>query len=322
MGIGRSERGRGRRRPILEGRVWYDRSEMITGSSSRRLAAAAAFAALWLGVLSAQDRPLPDRDTFLKETRKHLQTDTSVQSSYMYLETQREVKLDKDGRTQEETVKVYESYPGLPGEPRWERLISENGKPVSASELAEQDQERAEKANAMARRLETDAAKERARQEREWWKFRQEREQAVNDIYTVFEIKMIGRERIEGHDTIGFTLTPRPDARPKTREGDLMKHFSVRAWISETDYELVRLEADALDNVGFGLGVLARLHKGARLSFLRRKINGEVWLPAVASYSGSARVGLLWTLRRNGTYEYSGYKKFSVDTSSSFDSPK
>jgi hypothetical protein len=286
------------------------------------LAAAVGFAALWIGLLGAQDRPLPDQDAFLKETRKHLQTDTSVQSSYMYVETERQVKLDKHGRIQEETVKVYESYPGLPGEPRWERLISENGEPVSAEELAKQDRERAKKANAMARRLASDPARERARQERDWRKFRQEREEAVNDIYIVFDIKMIGRESIEGHDTIAFTLTPKPDARPRTREGDLMKHFNVRAWISETDHELVRLEADAIDNVGFGLGILARLHKGAELSFLRRKINDEVWLPAVASYSGSARVGLLWTLRRTGTYEYSGYKKFSVDTSSSFHSPK
>ena len=293
---------------------------MITGAT--RLAAAVGFAALWIGVLGAQDRPLPDQDAFLKETRNHLQTDTSVQSSYMYVETERQVKLDKHGRIQEETVKVYESYPGLPGEPRWERLISENGEPVSAEELAEQDRERAKKANAMARRLASDPAGERARQERDWRKFRQEREEAVNDIYIVFDIKMIGRESIEGHDTIAFTLTPKPDARPRTREGDLMKHFNVRAWISETDHELVRLEADAIDNVGFGLGILARLHKGAELSFLRRKINDEVWLPAVASYSGSARVGLLWTLRRTGTYEYSGYKKFSVDTSSSFHSPK
>ena len=104
---------------------------------------------------------------------------------------------------------------------------------------------------------------------------------------------MTGREHIEGHDTIAFTLTPRPDSKPKTREGELMKHFTVRAWISETDYELVRLEADAIDNLSWGFGVLARLHKGAKLSFLRRKINDEVWLPAVASYSGSARVGLV-----------------------------
>jgi hypothetical protein len=133
---------------------------------------------------------------------------------------------------------------------------------------------------------------------------------------------MTGRERIEGHDTIAFMLTPRPDSKPKTREGEMMKHFTVKAWISETDYELVRLEADAIDNLSLGFGILAKLHKGAKLSFLRRKINGEVWLPAAASYSGSARVGLLWTLRRTGTLEYSGYKKFSVDTSSSFQSPQ
>jgi hypothetical protein len=84
----------------------------------------------------------------------------------------------------------------------------------------------------------------------------------------------------------------------------------------------VKLEADAIGTLSFGLGVLARLHKGARLSFLRRKINGEVWLPAVANYSGSARVSLLFTLRRGGSSEYSGYRKYSVDTTSTPAAPK
>jgi hypothetical protein len=289
--------------------------------SYTRWTVAVGLVALSMSFLSAQDRPLPDQMTFLKETRKHLQRDSSVQRSYMYVETRREVKLDKNGRTAEESVKVVESYPGLPGQPRWERVISENGRPVSSDELAEQDRDRSKKATAMAKRLETEPEKERARQERDWQKLRNERDEAVSDIYTVYDIKMSGRERIEGHDTIAFVLTPRPESNPKTREGDMMKHFTVRAWISETEYELVRLEADAIDNLSLGFG-LAKLHKGAKLSFLRRKINGEVWLPAVASYSGSARVGLLWMLRRTGTSEYSGYKKFSVDTSSSFESPR
>jgi hypothetical protein len=97
-----------------------------------------------------------------------------------------------------------------------------------------------------------------------------------------------------------------------------MRHFSVRAWISEADHELVKLEAEAVDNVSFGFGVLARLHKGAHLSFLRRKVNDEAWLPAVATYQGSARVGLLWTLRRSGTSEYSGYRKFTVGTEQTY----
>ena len=34
----------------------------------------------------AQERPLPEREAFLRETRKLLQTDTSLQSSYVYVE--------------------------------------------------------------------------------------------------------------------------------------------------------------------------------------------------------------------------------------------
>ena len=52
--------------------------------------------------LGAQDRPLPDQESFLLETRKHLQTDSTLQSSYVYAETRRERKLDKSGRTREE----------------------------------------------------------------------------------------------------------------------------------------------------------------------------------------------------------------------------
>jgi hypothetical protein len=280
--------------------------------------------ALLIGVatLAAQDRPLPDREAFLKETRRHLQTDSTLQSSYVYVETRREQKLDKRGRISEESVKVFESYPGLPGEARWERLIAENGRPVPAEELAKQDRERQTKAAGMARRLTENGPKERARQEREYQKSRRERDDAVGDIYTVFDIRMIGRERIEGHETIAFSLTPKADAQPRTTEGGQMRHFKVQAWISESDYELVKLDAEAIDTLSFGLGVLARLHKGARLSFLRRKINVEVWLPAVASYSGSARVSLLFTLRRAGSSEYSGYRKYSVDTSSTVATPK
>ena len=268
--------------------------------------------------LGAQNQPLPNQESFLLDTRQHLQTDSTLQSSYVYVETRRELKLDKGGRTREESVKVFESYPGFPGEDRWERLIAEDGRPVPAEELARQDREREQKANEMVQRLARNSSKELARQERELQKARRERDEVVSDIYNVFEIRMIGRERVEDHDTIAFVLTPRRDAKPTTRAGDQIRHFSVRAWVSENDHELVKLEAEAIDDLTFGWGVLGRLHKGARLSFLRRKVNGEVWLPAVVNYSGSARVGLLVTLRRSGTSEFSGYRKYSVDTSAGF----
>jgi hypothetical protein len=266
-------------------------------------------------VVAAQDRPLPEREAFLRETRKHLQTDSSLQSSYVYVETRREQKLDRRNRPTEMSEKVYESYPGLPGESRWERLLSENGRPVAAANLAKQDRERQKRGEEIAERLTEQPVKERAGLERKQAELRREREEAVEDVFIVFDIRMLGRETIDGHDTIAFALTPRPDSKPKTREGGQMRKFSVRAWVSESDHELVRLDAEAIDTMSVGFGLLARLHKGSKLSFLRRRVNGEVWLPAMFTYSGSARVGLVRTLRRSGTSEYSAYRKFGVETS-------
>jgi hypothetical protein len=36
----------------------------------------------------------------------------------------------------------------------------------------------------------------------------------------------------------------------------------------------------SIDTLSMGFGVLARLQKGSQLSFPRRRVNGEVWLPA------------------------------------------
>jgi hypothetical protein len=268
-----------------------------------------------------QERPLPDPAGFLPEVKKRLQTDQSLQSSYSYVETRRERKLDGRGQATSESVKVIENYPGLPGEPRWERVISEDGRAVSSKELAKQDRERRQKAEEYARRMTARPEKERARQEHEWEKDRREMAKTVDDIFLVYDVRMVGRELIDRHSTIRFSLEPRRNATPQTKDGDVMRHFNGTAWVSESDYELVRLNVEAIDTVGIGLGLLARVHKGARIAFERRKINGEVWLPARASYSFNARVALVKMLRRDATLEFSNYRKFIVETASSFAAP-
>lgn len=266
----------------------------------------------------AQEPPLPDTDTFLEEVRQRLQTDDERQSGYVYVETRRHLKLDKTGRSTKETVKVFESYPGLPGEERWDRLVSEDGEPVPAAELEKQDRERRRKAQKYVRRLETEAGKVRREHVRARQKYEREMAEAVGELFLVYDIRMTGREAIEGHDTIAFVLTPRPGAKPRTRDGKIMKKFTARAWVSESDYELVRVDIEAIDTVSIGFGLLARVHKGTRASYTRRKINGEAWLPAHASYTASARIGLLKMLRVGGTSEFSGYRKFTVGTSTTY----
>src|SRR5262245_24196422 len=111
----------------------------------------------------AQDAPLPNPDNFLQQVRKHLETDEERQTGYMYVEKRREQKLDSAGRPTGESLKVFESYPGLPGEGRWRRLISEDGHPVPPADLEKADRERRQRAEEYAQRLAKDPEKERAR---------------------------------------------------------------------------------------------------------------------------------------------------------------
>ncbi len=271
---------------------------------------------------AAQDRPLPDPKPFLEDVRVHLQRDETLQSGYMYVETRRELKLDKSGRSTRESMKVIESYPGLPGEERWERVISEDGRPTPPAELEKRDRERQKKAEEYVRKLARQGDKEREKQRRDYEKYRREEAEAIDEIFRVYDVRLLRRERIEGHDTIVCSLTPRPGVRARTRDGKIMQKFIVTAWVSEDDRELVRVEAEATDTVSIGMGLLARVHKGTRASFQRRKVNGEVWLPASFDYRASARVLLLKTFRVGGASQFSGYRKFTVDTATTYTGPK
>jgi hypothetical protein len=268
----------------------------------------------------AQERPLPDFNTFAAEVKKHLATDEERQSGYVFNERRVEQKVNAAGRVTSESVKVYEVYPGLPDEDRYRRLIEENGQATPPDKLAKQDSERRKKAEEYARKQAV--ASERQKSARKLDKARREYSAAVEDIFRIYDIQMLRREPIGGIDTILATLTPKPGARPQTDDGKIMRHFRARAWISESDYELVRVEIEAIDNLSFGLGLLARVDKGTVATYERRKVNGETWLPAEVTWTASARVLLLRRLRLRGVSEFSNYRRYSVDTTTTITAPR
>jgi hypothetical protein len=272
-----------------------------------------------LGIVATQERPLPDYETFAAQVKKHLATDEARQSGYTFIERRVEQRLDASGQTTEEAVKVFEVYPGLPGEDRYRRLIEEDGKPVPSDKLAQQDRERQRDVESYARKLSSEPEREKATRAIE--KERARYTAAVDDIFRVYDVRMAKRESIGGHNTILATLTPKADPKPRTDDGKIMTHFKARAWISESDYELVRAEIEAVDTLSFGLGLLARVHKGTVATYQRRKVNNEVWLPERVTWTASAKVLLLKSLRLRGVSEFSNYRKFTVDTSTSYARP-
>jgi hypothetical protein len=268
----------------------------------------------------AQERPLPDYDSFAAQVRKRLATDEERQSSYTYIERRTEQKVDSSGRPTSSSVKVYEIYPGLPGQELYRRLIEEDNRPVPPDALARKDRDRQEDVEKYLQAQSSESQRQKAARERD--KARRRLNAAVDDLFRIYDIRMIRREPVDGHGTILASLSPRPGVKPQTDDGKVMQNFKALAWISESDYEIVRVEIEAVDDLSFGLGLLARVHKGTTATFERRKVNNEAWLPAKVTWTASGRLLLLRRLRIRGVSEFSGYKKFTVDTSATFGGPK
>ena len=272
-----------------------------------------------LAAPAAQERPLPEFASFAAQVKQKLSTDEERQGGYMFIERRTEQKLDGSGRPTSESVKVFEVYPGLPGQQRYRRLIEEDGKRVSARKLAEKDRERQREVETYAKKMADPS--DRRKQEQQFDKERGRYTAAIDDLFRIYDIHMVRREPLDGHDTILATLTPKPSVKPQTKDGDIMRHFKARAWVSESDYELVRVEIEAIDDLSIGMGLLARIHKGTTATYQRRKVNNEIWLPAQVTWTAGARVLLVRRLRLRGISDFSDYRKFTVDTSTTYSTP-
>ena len=63
------------------------------------------------------------------------------------------------------------------------------------------------------------------------------------------------------------------------------------------------------------------MHKGTVASYQRRKVNNEAWLPAQVTWTASGRVLRLRRLRLRGISEFSNYRKFTVETTTTVSPP-
>ena len=271
-----------------------------------------------LFVLSArlQDQPLPDPATFIEDFRQTLHSDQTLLSQYTYTQKETETTLDSNGRTTKTETNVYQVIRGAEEWKTYRRHISKNGVPLSATELEKQDRKEQERVEKETRKRENQSAKER---QQEKAKAERKEREAIDEVFAVYDIRLIGRETLEGIPTILVTFNAKPGYKPKSRESKALQHIAGRAWIAEDDHELAKLDLEIIDPISIGAGLLAKVQKGSKLVFERRKINNEIWLPVRVDASVSARLFLLKGLHVHQLTEYSDHKKYTVDTILKFD---
>jgi hypothetical protein len=229
-------------------------------------------------------RPLPAHDLFVKKTRDNLLRSQREQFNYSYKERRTEFHVNPFGRM------------GTGGIEGWEVTPIENGT-VILRKLIERDGKRV-----------TDGEEDRIKVKEE--RRQQGRRTAMEDVVATLTFKMDRRESVNGRDTIVVTFTPRPDAEPQTREGRIAKSFTGSVWVDEAAHEVIRIDANAVDTISFGFGLIARLNEGSTVTLHREPIDGAaIWLPTSIRFAGEGRALLLRKLNVDQRIEWSEYRK-------------
>jgi hypothetical protein len=229
--------------------------------------------------------PLPERDTFLTETRQNLER-ARRDTLWAYTERRTELHMNPFGRVGSgaagETT-AYQIRPSPDGEWVERTLVERNGGSVTNGETTR-----------------------RAIRRRQGGRNRQS---ALDDVVATLEFTVDRRELRQGRTIIVVGFAPRPAARPETDEGKMAKSFRGQIFVDEMLREVVRVEATAIETLTYGLGMVARLNRGANVVLTREQVAPGSWQPTSIRFMGEGRALLFRKLHVDHVIEWFDYRR-------------
>jgi len=243
------------------------------------VAAAGLVAAMTLTAGAQSQRPLPDREALFNATRENLARAQREQGRYSYKERRTELHTNPFGRLGTDGVVVYAVAPGPEPGVVYRTLLERDGVKVPD-----------------------------AKPERQESRERRQSRSSIDDVVATLNFVLDRREVRDGHEVIVVTFAAKPDARPETREGRLAKIFTGSIYVDEAAREIRRVDGMATDSISFGLGMIARLNEGTRVSLVREPVEGGIWLPTSIRFNGQGRAVLFRKLDIDLAIDWYDYK--------------
>ncbi|HSK62223.1 MAG TPA: hypothetical protein VK893_00220 [Pyrinomonadaceae bacterium] len=257
-----------------------------------------------------------DVTALLREVARNQDDTENRVAEYSFKQTETDREINSKGELKKQTVKVYEVYP-LPNRAPVEKLISENGVPLSPERAAKEEKRVQEEFLKAEREKEKDAqqaARQRAAREKKHSKEEVvERNPAISLFLRACDFISPRREVFAGRESIVFDFRPRAGFKPKTREESLIAKLAGVVWIDPVDKQVMRLEARLAEGFKMAGGLLVSLKPGAGLVMEQTRMVQGVWLPRFAQINLSVKVLLFAGGDYNKTIEWSDYKHFSGD---------
>jgi len=253
--------------------------------------------------LAAAAAGAQDAAEILRRSIEHDAANIELLKNYTFVERNEERTYDGSGRLKSRESETYEILI-LEGRP-WGKQIERNDKPLDAKD-ARREQEKLDRELAKRKR-ETD--RDPDREDKDTIQSRR----FLREVPQAFVLSIDGVEQIDGRPVWVISATPRAGYRPKLPHGDVLTKVRGKIWIDQAEYQWVKVDAEAIAPLSFGLGLL-RLAPGGSLHFEQTRVNDEVWLPSKAEIRADARVAYVRKLRAEMDIQYRDYKKFQSDS--------
>jgi hypothetical protein len=243
-------------------------------------------------------RPAPDQPGFVRQLVQRSVTamDRDWQQAPEYVFRERDIEID--GR--HKTLKTQRVWM-IDGSPYYE-LTGLNGEPLPPQQRAEE--QRKLQREVEKRRRESPSA--RSRRIADYMKERRQDHALMREMTDAFVFKLVGEEKLNGHDVYVLDASPKPGYHPKTMETRVLTGMRGRMWIDRKTDQWVKVEAEVFQPVTFGL-FIAKVQPGTRFELEQAPVTPEIWLPT--HFRMSVNASILWWQKNSVDDEtYSDYQ--------------
>lgn len=226
--------------------------------------------------------------------------DWKSQPQFAYQEFDLKSKVDGGGSVHPQQSRRYEVLM-IEGSP-YNHLVAINNEPLSGAQAA---QENAKLQRETLRRQHESPEDRRARIAK-YENGRAEEHLLMQQMAEAFDFKLIGEETLEGAECYVLDATPRADYQPPVERARVLTGMRGRLWIDKSEYHWVKVQAEVISPVEFGLFV-AQVKPGTRFELDQAPV-GSVWLPKSFTESVNASVFGLYGYRSNEEERFSDYR--------------
>jgi hypothetical protein len=231
--------------------------------------------------------------------------DWKAQPEYAYRERSETAKLATNGEVNSRQVKTYEVM--MSGGSPYNRLISVNGEPLSAS------QEEQEKKNLKReiKKRESESPAERENRVAKYRKDRAEERLLMQQMTAAFKFTLFGEQNVEGVACYVLDAKPDPDYKPPVERARVLTGMEGRLYISKAGYHWVKVQAQVISPVDFGF-FIAKVSPGTKFELVQAPV-GNVWLPKQFSQSVNASVLGFYGVRSREKDTFSEYHRAALN---------